>query len=48
MVPIGETFSRFHRVVRDVSKTLGKEVDFHIEGADTEMDKSIVDTIADP
>ena len=48
MVPIGETFSRFHRVVRDVSKSLGKEVDLHISGADTELDKTMVDTIADP
>ena len=48
MVPIGETFARFHRVVRDVSKQLGKEVELHITGGDTEMDKSMVETIADP
>ncbi len=48
MVPIGETFSRFQRVVRDVSKSLGKDVDLQITGADTELDKSMVDTIADP
>jgi two-component system chemotaxis sensor kinase CheA len=48
MVPIGETFARFHRVVRDVSKALGKEVELHISGGDTEMDKSMVETIADP
>jgi two-component system chemotaxis sensor kinase CheA len=48
MVPVGETFSRFHRVVRDVSKQLGKEVELVVSGGDTELDKSMVDVIADP
>jgi two-component system, chemotaxis family, sensor kinase CheA len=48
MVPVGETFARFHRVVRDVAKQLGKEIELVITGADTEMDKSMVDAIADP
>lgn len=48
MVPIGETFTRFQRVVRDVSKQLGKDVELQITGGDTEMDKSMVETIADP
>jgi two-component system, chemotaxis family, sensor kinase CheA len=48
MVPIGETFGRFQRVVRDLAKALGKEVALEITGADTELDKSMVDTIADP
>lgn len=48
MVPIGETFARFHRVVRDVSKQLGKQVELQISGADTELDKSMVEVIADP
>ena len=48
MVPIGETFARFHRVVRDVSKVLGKQVDLQITGAETELDKSMVEVIADP
>lgn len=48
MVPIGETFARFHRVVRDVSKQLGKQVELQITGADTELDKSMVEVIADP
>lgn len=48
MAPIGETFARFHRVVRDVSKALGKQVDLQITGAETELDKSMVDVIADP
>ncbi|MBL8347503.1 MAG: chemotaxis protein CheA [Rubrivivax sp.] len=48
MVPVGETFARFHRVVRDVSKQLGKEVELVLSGGDTEMDKAMVDAIADP
>jgi two-component system chemotaxis sensor kinase CheA len=48
MVPIGETFTRFQRVVRDVSKQLGKDVELEISGGDTELDKSMVETIADP
>ena len=48
MVPIGETFTRFQRVVRDVCKQLGKDVELQITGGDTELDKSMVETIADP
>jgi two-component system chemotaxis sensor kinase CheA len=48
MVPIGTTFSRFQRVVRDVSIELGKEIILEIEGGDTEVDKSVVDKIGDP
>jgi two-component system chemotaxis sensor kinase CheA len=48
MVPIGETFARFHRVVRDNAKKLGKEIDLVVTGGDTELDKSMVERIADP
>jgi len=48
MVPIGETFGRFQRVVRDMSKQLGKEIELAVTGGDTELDKSMVDQIADP
>jgi two-component system chemotaxis sensor kinase CheA len=48
MVPIGETFSRFQRVVRDVSKQLGKDIELVITGGDTELDKSMVERIGDP
>ena len=48
MVPVGETFGRFQRVVRDTSKQLGKEIDFVVTGGETELDKSMVDLIADP
>jgi two-component system chemotaxis sensor kinase CheA len=48
MVPVGETFSRFQRVVRDTSKLLGKDIELVVTGGDTELDKSMVDVIGDP
>lgn len=48
MVQIGETFNRFNRVVRDVSKELGKDIELVISGAETELDKSVVEKIGDP
>ena len=48
MVQIGETFNRFHRVARDVSKELGKDIELVICGAETELDKSVVEKIGDP
>ncbi len=48
MVQIGETFNRFNRVVRDVSHELGKDIELVISGAETELDKSVVEKIGDP
>ena len=48
MVQVGETFNRFKRVVRDVSKELGKDIKLTINGADTELDKTVVEKIGDP
>jgi two-component system chemotaxis sensor kinase CheA len=48
MVQIGDTFTRFNRVVRDVSKELGKEIELAISGAETELDKTVVEKIGDP
>jgi two-component system, chemotaxis family, sensor kinase CheA len=48
MIPIEGIFTRFKRVVRDISKSLGKEVNLKIEGEDTELDKKIVDSLGDP
>jgi len=48
MVEIGETFNRFHRVVRDVSQGLGKQIQLSLSGSDTELDKTLTDRIADP
>ncbi|YCH21778.1 chemotaxis protein CheA [Pseudomonas sp. D1-3] len=48
MVQIGSTFNRFQRVVRDVSGELGKDIVLSISGADTELDKTVVERITDP
>lgn len=48
MVPIGATFQKMARVVHDISRKLGKQIDFVTEGDDTELDKSVVDKIGDP
>jgi two-component system chemotaxis sensor kinase CheA len=48
MVPIGETFSIFKRLVRDVSKELNKNILLTITGGETELDKTVVEKINDP
>ncbi|MFH1148708.1 MAG: chemotaxis protein CheA [Pseudomonadota bacterium] len=48
MLPVGSTFTRFKRLVRDLSSGLGKEVDFITEGDDTELDKTMIEKINDP
>ncbi|MBI4985014.1 MAG: chemotaxis protein CheA, partial [Rhodocyclales bacterium] len=48
MVEIGATFNRFQRVVRDVSAELGKDIRLEISGADTDLDKTVVEKIGDP
>ena len=48
MVPIGGTFQKFKRLVRDTAQELGKEVELIIEGADTELDRLMVEKLADP
>lgn len=48
MVQIGETFSRFRRVTRDVSADLGKKIDLVIRGGESELDKTVVEKINDP
>jgi two-component system chemotaxis sensor kinase CheA len=48
MVQIGDTFNRFKRVVRDISKELDKKVDLQISGGETELDKTVVEKISDP
>jgi len=48
MVPIGQVFDRFPRTVRDVAKARGKEVQLQISGADTDLDKTIVDEVGEP
>ena len=48
MVPIGQVFDRFPRMVRDVAKARGKEVQLSISGAETDLDKTIVDEVGEP
>jgi two-component system chemotaxis sensor kinase CheA len=48
MVRIGATFSRFQRVVHDVSRDLGKDIVLQIDGEETELDKTVVEKIGDP
>jgi two-component system, chemotaxis family, sensor kinase CheA len=48
MVPIGQVFDRFPRLVRDVAKARGKEVQLSISGAETDLDKTIVDEVGEP
>ncbi len=48
MLPIGSTFSKFRRLVRDVSAELGKEIKLVTIGAETEMDKTVLESLGDP
>lgn len=48
MVKIGGTFSKFQRVVHDVSRELGKDIVLQVSGEDTELDKTVVERIGDP
>jgi len=48
MVPVEHLFRRFPRVVRDVAKSCGKEVNLDVTGQDTDLDKSILDMLAEP
>jgi two-component system chemotaxis sensor kinase CheA len=48
MLPIGTTFSKFKRLVHDLSRELGKEIEMTTEGAETELDKNILEKLNDP
>ena len=48
MVPVWQVFERFPRVVRDTARTLGKEVEFKIEGKEIELDRSMLDEMGEP
>lgn len=48
MLPIGTTFGRFRRLVRDLAGDLGKEIELITTGAETELDKTIIDRLSDP
>jgi two-component system chemotaxis sensor kinase CheA len=48
MLPIGASFSKFKRLVRDLSNELGKEIEMVTEGAETELDKTVIEKLSDP
>ncbi|HHA2438070.1 TPA: chemotaxis protein CheA [Stenotrophomonas maltophilia] len=48
MQPVGKVFSRFPKVARDVARSLKKEVDLELVGAETELDRNLVEALADP
>ncbi|WP_075674544.1 chemotaxis protein CheA [Stenotrophomonas sp. TD3] len=48
MQPVGKVFSRFPKVARDVARSLKKEVDLELIGAETELDRNLVEALADP
>ncbi len=48
MVPVGQVFNRFPRMVRDLSRDLNKEVNLIIQGEETELDRTVIDEIGDP
>ena len=48
MVPVGQVFNRFPRMVRDLAKELNKEINLTIEGEETELDRTVIDEIGDP
>jgi two-component system chemotaxis sensor kinase CheA len=48
MVPVETVFSRFPRLIRDLSKELGKEIELEIYGGETELDRTLIDEIGDP
>jgi len=48
MVPVQQVFDRFPRMVRDAARSLGKEVEFRVEGQESEIDRSMLEEIGDP
>lgn len=48
MLPIGSTFSKFRRLVRDLSAELGKQIELKTQGAETELDKTVIERLNDP
>ncbi|RDV84779.1 chemotaxis protein CheA [Ammonifex thiophilus] len=48
MLPVGQLFNRFPRMVRDLAHKLGKEINFVVEGKETELDRNVIEVIGDP
>jgi two-component system chemotaxis sensor kinase CheA len=48
LIPVGQTFGRFPRMVRDIAKEQGKEIEFTMEGGEIELDRAILDNLGEP
>ena len=48
MVPVETVFNRFPRMIRDISRELNKDIELHMSGEDTELDRTVIDEIGDP
>jgi len=48
MLPVRQVFQRFPRLVRDIARSLDKGIELHVSGEDTELDKTVIDSIGDP
>jgi two-component system chemotaxis sensor kinase CheA len=48
MMPVGQVFQRFPRLVRDIARKLGKKIELVVEGEDTEADKNVLESLSDP
>ena len=48
MMPVRQVFQRFPRLVRDIARNLDKNIELHVSGEDTELDKTVIDTLGDP
>ncbi|NIQ60023.1 MAG: hypothetical protein GWN71_20760, partial [Gammaproteobacteria bacterium] len=48
LVPVAEVFDRFPRLVRDAARSVGREVEFQLEGRSIEMDRAILNEVAEP
>ena len=48
MMPVRQVFQRFPRLVRDIARNLDKNIELHVSGEETELDKTVIDTIGDP
>jgi two-component system, chemotaxis family, sensor kinase CheA len=48
MMPVRQVFQRFPRLVRDIARTLDKNIELHVSGEETELDKTVIDSIGDP
>jgi two-component system chemotaxis sensor kinase CheA len=48
MQPVSNVLNKFHRIVRDISRNMGKSIEFKLEGAETELDRGLIESVKDP